>query len=370
MRKLAIVGSHSLTCALAPYDDPDYEIWVFNEAPQNAPGMGDGKPQFEWCKRWDVDFQMHKPEVYMSHNNMVKRNHWEWLQENHGKKTIYMQEYDELVPNSRRYPLEEICETVGKRRMITSTPEYALALALYQGRKEIHVWGVELTSNTEYSYQLNGWMYWVGVADGMGVDLVLHSGEVHFQSKLYAYEGEIQIDRDFFKKRAASLEEDWHFAESALRKAIERLDNAITDRDFDKIADLSIKAQDAALVCGEFAGCLAEANNYAARLDPITRQEFERRSATGQNFTEQKRVLMYHEGGKVEYVYNIWKQKQSLEARDQMRKFMQQQQRLAYETGANIGIYRENGSYMNEYDARLTAAGGERTLKALTPQGV
>lgn len=369
MKKLAIVGSHSVTCKNAPFDNPEYEIWVFNEAPQNCPGSDPEHPALEWCKRWDVDFQMHKPEVYMSPNNMVKKDHWDWLQKNHGKKTIYMQDYDELVPNSRRYPLEEICERFppAKFRWMTSTPSYALALALYQGYEYIEIWGIELTSNTEYSYQLENWLYWVGVAKGiLGDGLVLHSGEVHFQSRLYAYEGEIQIDRQYFRQRADELEKDWKFADSALKKAMDRLGAAVVDQKFDQIAQLSINIQDAALMAGELAGALSEAKLYADRFDPITRQEFERRAATGQNGAEQHRAQMYHEGGKVEYTFNVWKQKQILDARDQMLKFLNAQAKHAYDCGANIGIFHENQKYMMEYDARLTAAGGERTKQALT----
>ena len=369
MRKLAIVGSHTDTAKDAPFSDPAYEIWVFNEAPQSCPGYSPEKPQYEWCTRWDVCFQMHKPEVYMSPNNMVHPDHWQWLQKNHGRKTIYMQDYDEFVPNSRRYPLDELCTEFppAKLRWLTSTPSYALALALYQGYEYIEIWGVELTSNTEYSYQLENWLYWVGVAKGiLGDNLVLNSGQVHFKSRLYAYEGEIQIDRAFFRQRKDTIDADFTFAETAMKRAWERLDKAIIDGKFTDIPDLCIKMQDASLMCGELAGAQSEAENYAARYDPITRQEFERRAATAQNGAEIHRVQMYHEGGKVEYVFNVWKDKQVLLARDQMRLFVQKQIKEAYDTGANLGIYRENQNYMMEYDARLTAAGGERTRKALT----
>jgi len=364
LKKLAIVGSHSGTRHLGPFDDPDFEIWVFNEAPQAV----------DWCKRWDVCFQIHKPEVYTSPNNMVDKTHWDWLQQPRGKK-IYMQDVDPRVPDSERYPLDEICETLApaKFRWITSTPSYAMALALYLGYEHIEVWGVRLDSSSEYSYQLLNWVYWVGAAQAMlGDHLVLHAGEEHFHARLYAYEGEIQIDRDYFKGRMAELDQEWHFAESAFRKAKERLDDAVMERHFEKIPPLSVKAQEAALMAGELAGAMGEAEIYAGREDPISRQEFERRCAAAQGVSEQDRAQMYHYGGCVDLTWNYWKATNKYEFQKQIRDFITVQHKFAYDCGAHRGAHMENGRYMEEYDARLTAAGGERTRLALTgiPAGV
>lgn len=122
MKKLAIVGSHPATRENAPYDDDEFEIWLFNEAPQ--------KP--EVYRRWDQSFQMHKPEVYATHDNWVNKEHWNWLQQDHGDKTIWMMERDERVPNSKRYPLEDVLKLV-PYHYLRSTPALALALAVTSG---------------------------------------------------------------------------------------------------------------------------------------------------------------------------------------------------------------------------------------------
>ena len=114
MKKLAIVGSHPDTRELAPYQDDSYEVWLFNEAPQ--------KP--EVYPRWDKSFQMHKPEVYASEHNWVNQDHWNWLQQDHGDKTIWMIERDERVPNSQRYPIEEVRKLV-PYKYLRSTPALA-----------------------------------------------------------------------------------------------------------------------------------------------------------------------------------------------------------------------------------------------------
>lgn len=364
MKKLAIVGTHPETREKAPFDDPQYEIWVFNEA-----------PQANWCRRYDAVFQLHKREVYESPNNHVNKTHWGWLQQTHEGKTIWMQAVDERVPASKRYPLEEILEQVPGAKVrwaeheqawFDSSGAYALALALYLGYEEIHIYGMDLVSNTEYAYQLPNWNYWVGVANGMGVHLTLHCSQNDFgNGHLYAYEGEIQLERALFSERARELEAAWQRADGEFYKAKDRLDQAIYARKVEKIPELAKACQAAAIAAGEVSGALAEANNYALREDPITAQEFEKRSAAAQRQAEDQRALMYNAGGKVEYIWTVWQQTGRYEAQAQLRLFLNEQMKLAYDMGARAGIYRENNAYMVELNNRITAAGGKRTLKAL-----
>src|SRR3970040_2154965 len=97
-KRLAIVGSHPATRANAPWHDESFEVWLFNESAM--------KP--EVYKRWDGLLQIHKEQVYASPTNWVNKDHWEWLQQDHGPdKRIWMQDVDPRVPNSVRYPLEE-----------------------------------------------------------------------------------------------------------------------------------------------------------------------------------------------------------------------------------------------------------------------
>ena len=139
LRSLAIVGSHPETRENAPYDDPNYEIWLFNEAPM--------KP--EVYKRWDAITQIHTPEVYASSENWVNKDYWEWLQQDHGDKKIYMLDVDYRVPNSVSYPIEGVRSLV-PYKYLRSSPALALAGAIYLGYKDITLYGNDLISNTEY----------------------------------------------------------------------------------------------------------------------------------------------------------------------------------------------------------------------------
>lgn len=355
--KVAIVGTHPRTRDLAPWGDTSYDIWVFNEAPQQ-----------EWVKRWSACFQLHKPEVYTSPNNFVRRDHWDWLQQEHGdEQIIYTQEYDHRIPNCREYPLDKItrCIPGAKMRWFKSSPAYAVALALYQGYDTIALYGLDMASNTEYGYQLPNFQFWVGVALGMGVNVENRSNEQYFSGALYAYEGEVQIDRSFFTERAAVLAPELKSRKWAYEKARARLTEALYRNEFMKVTDAIADTADAARDMGEIAGALDSATGYAARPDPIPRQEFERRMAEGQRDAEVSRKGMWIHQGECQYVWNIWKQTGRGDLKQQLETFISRHVQSAEETGIRAGTMRENNEYLNKYDELITAAGGQRTVAAL-----
>jgi hypothetical protein len=187
--KLAIVGTEEHTRHLAPFDNPEYDIWVFNEA-ANA----------EWCKRWDACFQLHK--TYKS-KNLKDPKHWEWLQQAHGKP-IYMHEVNPLVSDSVKYPLEEIRNSLNYKNNFRMTLAYAIALAIYLDYESIDIWGVELENSAEYRSQQNNFAFWVGYAEGNGIPINLHCCEGMFDKPLYAYED--YMEEEQIQKYVVGLE--------------------------------------------------------------------------------------------------------------------------------------------------------------------
>lgn len=354
LRKLAIVGSHPATREKAPYDDPEYEIWLFNEAPQ--------KPEI--YRRWDASFQMHRPEVYASPNNWVNKGHWDWLQQKHGEKQIWMQEVDPRVPNSVKYPMEGVLSLV-PYHYIRSTPALALALAIYLGYKDISLYGSELTSNTEYHYQATNLAFWIGLAHGLGIDFHLECWQSEFWQPIYGVEGEMQIPKEYFEKRAAELGATWKVAETMVRKARARFDRALLENMFDKAGEASLDLEKIAMKAGEAYGVLKEAERYRDKTDPISRQEFERVSAKAQKDGQDAEKAMNHAGGKAEYIWNVWKRTGRVEAREQLKAFVHEKTEAAFETGRLLGINRENQDYMMEYDERVTALGGMRAVRQM-----
>jgi len=359
IRPLAIVGSHPDTRELAPYDNPDYDIWLFNEAPQ--------KPEI--YKRWDDCLQIHNPDVYSSPTNWVNKDHWEWLQQDHGPdKRIFMQDVDPRVPNSVRYPLEGVLKLV-PYKYLRSSPAMALALAIYLGYQHIELYGSELSSNTEYHYQAINYAFWIGFAHGRGVNLDMHCWHQEFYQPIYGYEGELQLDREFFIKCHDEHEIVWKVKDSAYQKIQNKLDKAFIQMKFDRVGELSLTLENVAINTGEVSGAMREAKRYSERTDHISRQEFERVSAQAQLDGEVAEKTMNHAAGKCEYVWNVWKQTGSVEAKNQLKTFIKEKTGHAFDMGIHLGIFRENLSYMTEYDERVTAAGGTRAVAQVLGNG-
>lgn len=357
MRKLAIVGSHPNGREGAPFEDPGWEIWLINEAPQ-------------WLGvRWDGCVQLHRPEIYTSPTNFAsqirKIDYWTWLQEDHGPdKRIFMYPYDERVPNCAEYPLEGVLGLI-PYRYLRSSPAEALALGIYFGYETIGLWGAELTSNTEYAYQATNMAFWIGLALGKGIDFQLHCWESEFNQLIYGVEGELRIEKEFFEKRAAILEPSWRTNENELAKAKDRLNAAMVDNQFEQVATLLVRCDHLARLAGEALGMLDEARRYAARDDYIPRQEFEYNQAKAKEDGAPIEGKANHAGGKSEYVWNVWKQTGNNQALQQLRIFTKEGLELAYSLGKYSGIHKENYMYLGEYDSRITAAGGVRALQAV-----
>lgn len=349
MKKLAIVGSGSETRSLAPFDDPEFDVWVFNEAGSSS-----------WCKRWTACFQMHEPEIYQGHNTKDPA-HWQWLKTKHNKR-IYMQEIDPQVPDSMRYPLEDALELAGVK-MFPTTFAYMAALAILEGYDEIRIFGVELSAS-EYQYQANGYLFWFGFLRGKlgaaNVDsAVLYLNNNIFDVPLYGYEGNFFFGKDFFQSRAKQLDHDWGVYERDARIIKSKIEGVIKRGEIAKLPELVSQYQVALQNTGQAAGALAEAERYAAFGDRYAdRGGFEFAAATAQRDGEAKRIMMFSKVGLIEYLGNVYMQTHNPEAAKKLIQQINEYGKLAEAYGAMLGMYRENISYILKYDGMVQANGG------------
>jgi hypothetical protein len=273
-----------------------------------------------------------------------------------------MLEADARVPNAVRYPMEGVLSQT-PRQYLRSSPAMALALAIYLGYKDISLYGSELTSNTEYHYQATNYTYWVGFADGRpDINLNLQCWQQEFNQPIYGLQGELQIESDHFQRVFNDHEKAYKMKLKSFDKLKDRLKTAMQETKFEKVGELSIDLENAAISTGESFGAMNEAERYSERTDHVSRQEFERKSAQAQLDGESTDKLMHHEGGKCEYVWNVWQMTGSLEALNQLRTFMDKKTELAFQTGKELGIFRENYAFMTEYDERIEAVGGRRAV--------
>jgi len=181
LKKLAIVGAEERTRNNAPFDNPDYDIWVISNW-ANA----------EWVKRCDAVIEVHNPSLYKNHPKDA--GYWEWLKQNE-TAIIYMQSPDRLISKSVEMPLDDLLSLTGNlkvmgqaAKVINSSVAFALALAIHLEYQEVDIYGVEMAASSEYKSQQPVFAFWVGYAAGKGVKLNINCTEKLFVQPVYGYE--------------------------------------------------------------------------------------------------------------------------------------------------------------------------------------
>ena len=132
-RKIAICGSAASSVALAPYNDPSWEIWSCSPANKGQP-------------RVDVWFELHNPDV------KIREGLTEWMEWLKEQPIVYMQRAYPGYKGARVYPLQPMLEKWGPY-IWTSQLSFMLALAIEQKPKMIGVFGVDMAANSEYNQQ-------------------------------------------------------------------------------------------------------------------------------------------------------------------------------------------------------------------------
>ena len=158
--------------SLAPFHDPSWEIWAHNSA---APA----------CPRVDRFFDLHAKQVWKADKSWHK-DYQTWLSQL--PVPIYMQHHYAEVPQSIRYPKERILSEF--RRYFTSQAAWMMALALTEGVTHLGFFGIHYGAACERDWQRPGCEYWMGMAEGRGVQLVIPDGcpLLRKPALLYGYE--------------------------------------------------------------------------------------------------------------------------------------------------------------------------------------
>jgi hypothetical protein len=186
MKKVAICGTAKETLIEAPFNNPEFEIWALND--MHALGI---KPH-RWFELhiWD-EWKLRHPgtEEYLKTCGVP----------------VYMHEINHNIPTSVKYPIEDIISRFN-RKYFQSTVDYLIALALYEGFEEIHIYGVNMAASDEYGHQKPSAEYWLGRAEGMGVEIHLpESCDLLKGYFMYGYEAKQK--NDFVKKGQTRLKQ-------------------------------------------------------------------------------------------------------------------------------------------------------------------
>ena len=158
--KVALVG-FAEGSMLTPWKDEGMEIWSCNDLPQRFKGY-----------RFDRCFQFHSDHDRMRVAWPDWENHLMWLRQPHDL-LIYMQEEYDNVPSGIRFPKEKIEEMVPHGWYFAHSFCWMIAFAILLEFEEIHLYGCGGSSGEPLS-AMACMHYWMGVAEGRGIKIVIH----------------------------------------------------------------------------------------------------------------------------------------------------------------------------------------------------
>ena len=181
-KKIAIIGCSDHK-AKAPWGSDDWEIWGVNNlflslSPEQLKQVGkwfeihpiERLPNGTFMRRKDPIFRGQKVNDYVHDLAQLPC-------------PIYMQQHWDEIPNSIVYPIQDVIRII-KSDYFTNTISYELAIAIIgiiQGQYDatVGVWGVDmavksdLMGNAEYSHQKPSCEFFLGLAAGMGINIIL-----------------------------------------------------------------------------------------------------------------------------------------------------------------------------------------------------
>ena len=216
-KKVAIMGFAD-SRDMAPFKDESWEIWGLNSLFEMI--------DMAHVTRW---FEIHDIKLFSVDTNKeigfgLTRTGQPYLQAlTQLNCPVYMVEKYETIPNSIRYPLEDmITEFDPKLRRLewskpfshsadldwngyfTNTVSYMIALAIHDGYEEIGIYGVDMATSqggigNEYAAQRPSCEYYIGVAQGKGIKVTIPD-EADLLKTRFIYGFEMMRDLAFSSK--------------------------------------------------------------------------------------------------------------------------------------------------------------------------
>jgi len=161
MKKIALVGGFPNTEYLAPYDDPEWEIWVHGN-------------------QLDRHENRRISRIFEIHDDLSEHDpaYPQWLADKNipmivGKKFPIKASHITVFPDE--------CNVLDK---LTSTPAYMMALAIHEKAVHIGIYGVDMgVDDHEYFKQRPAMYAWIGYAKGLGIGITIPKESSLFTDK-------------------------------------------------------------------------------------------------------------------------------------------------------------------------------------------
>lgn len=154
-RKVAIIG-YTDSRHEAPYGDPSWEMWGLNNlhlqvTPEQMPSF----------TRW---YDLHDRRTIDA-----DEQHVAWLKQ--APVPVYVWATSDAWPTAVEFPRRDVLDRFGG--YFTNSISWMIAHAIMEGATTIGVWGVDMAQSSEYSAQRPSCEYFLGVARGMGIDVIV-----------------------------------------------------------------------------------------------------------------------------------------------------------------------------------------------------
>jgi hypothetical protein len=206
-RRVCIVGT-APTWKLVPWDDPTLEIWALNDmSVLNLPRADAWYDLHPFDKMY---FRSGSKQVFAGDvpaGYFVRpEGHIEWLKQQ--TIPVYVQDASLLgSPSARTFPKAEIEARFGKT--FASSPAWMIAHALYEGVTELHIYGIHLATEWEYTKQKPNMLFLLGIAAAMGVKIVTPKGcPLLVESHQYAYEDDPDLPKVALKRKQLRIQDE------------------------------------------------------------------------------------------------------------------------------------------------------------------
>lgn len=159
--KVAIVGGSPSSQFLAPFDDPEWEIWVHGNQLER-----------HLDHRVTLAFEIH--DDLSEHGEPIK--YAQWL----GSHKIPLIVGDKF-PIEGHTIFNEEWDVLG---LLTSTPAYMMAYAIHKKATDIAIYGVDMAvDDHEYFKQRPAMYAWIAYAKGLGINVTIAKESPLFKEK-------------------------------------------------------------------------------------------------------------------------------------------------------------------------------------------
>ena len=95
------------------------------------------------------------------------------------------------------YPIQAVLDKFNTR-FFSNTIAYMIALALQEGYTRIRMYGIDMMTNSTYVQEKGGVEFWMGVALGLGVEVINTRGSAtgkSFDGRMYGYYGDWEEEK-------------------------------------------------------------------------------------------------------------------------------------------------------------------------------